>query len=186
MTSKPNKGTGAGGSNTTRNGSEFEKRTSILNLYPYEEHEFTYKGSKTIGKYFDITINDLKFTWTTQHALSKWFEQEYPEKYTKQVKKFCPDQAIYDKDNEILFILEAKTQGSGSVDEKIQTGHVKLIQYGDMYNVSIYLLNDQFRKPKYYYDIETMKRLTTDVHYTFYEDKLWKETFETIIASYYK
>ena len=189
MSSKINKGTGAGGKNTTRNGKAFEKKTSLLNLYPNTNYSFIDKKSKKEYDYFDIIIDNKNFIWTEQHASYKWFELVYPTKYTSREKKYLPDQALYDKDNDILFILEAKTQGEGSVDEKIQTGPMKLLLFAEIYNVSkvvyIYLLDKQFQQPKYNPVFRNTKKLTSDVHFTFHEDDNWKNTIEDIITSYY-
>lgn len=70
--------------------------------------------------------------------------------------RLLPDNGIYVIVNNIVFILEMKTQRrSGSVDEKLQTCDFKKKQYQKLFfplNIEVeyaYVLDEWFRKPKY-------------------------------------
>lgn len=67
-----------------------------------------------------------------------------------------PDSALYVIHNNTLFVIELKFQnGTGSVDEKLQTCDYKLKQYKKLlYQLNIeveyiYILSDWFKKPRY-------------------------------------
>jgi len=124
-----NRGTGAGGANTTLNGGKFEEET------------------KTTQK--EVNFKNLLIVKGRQlkEVLSKV--------YKKPLKELIPDEVIIDPDNKRIFILEKKFQNrAGSVDEKIQSGEFKKWKYERMYapEYSIhyaYVLSDWFKQPCY-------------------------------------
>ena len=139
-----NKGTGAGGKNTNKNGLKFEEiilnTKSIkqlkrdLNFKVYEKHEiynlFLYNGEKT----------------------------KYKMIIDRFGKKKIPDFVIINQQKKFVYIIECKNQNcSGSVDEKIETGPIKLDYFKGLFNlydkeytVSYnYILSSWFNKDKY-------------------------------------
>jgi hypothetical protein len=125
-------------------------------------------GANTVtGKWFEV-ITDLKtaliknnydlasFVFCKQHDFPKLFKELTGEKMEEIFgKKFLPDEAVIYQNK--LFIIEKKAQaGSGSVDEKIQTGPYKLAVYQEcakmmgLLDVSyIYLLSEFFNTNKF-------------------------------------
>jgi hypothetical protein len=120
------------------------------------------------GKYFEVET-DLKsalikaeynienFQFYCQHDFPRYFKKKTGKKMEEIFgKKFLPDEAVVYKN--ILYVIEKKTQsGSGSVDEKIQTGPYKLSIYQECAGMLgleeakyIYLLSSQhFNTPKF-------------------------------------
>jgi hypothetical protein len=139
-----NKGIGAGGSKTNKNGLPYEKltdlddRTTIL-----EKNKFSNK----------IIFNDNKKTFikTKQANLFKCMKDEMDINIEKGHGCKNPDECYIDKECKNIFIIEKKFQQcSGSVCEKIQTPDFKLWQYSRTfpgYNIIyIYCLSDWFKK----------------------------------------
>ena len=119
----PNKGTGAGGSNTNKNGLPYEILTEL-------NTEYTVIAEDSFSKNVKFNTDDKIY------------------KFTKQCKN--PDECYIDETNNIIFIIEKKFQQvSGSVCEKIQTPHFKIWQYNRTFPkhkiVYIYCLSDWFK-----------------------------------------
>ena len=139
-----NRGTGAGGLNTNKNGLSYEILTELNDRITILE---TKKFSNKIK--FD---NNLKeYIKTKQSNLFKCMENEI----NKSVKKAhgCknPDECYIDELNKILFIIEKKFQKhNGSVCEKIQTPDFKIWQYARTFPnykiIYIYCLSDWFKE----------------------------------------
>lgn len=128
---------GIGGANT-QTGKWFEIKTDL----------------KTALTEADYNITD--FVFCKQHDFPKYFKEQTQEKMEDIFgKKFLPDEAIIY--NNVLYVIEKKTQnGTGSVDEKIQTGPYKLEIYRDCAKRFgliearfIYLLSDSFNASRY-------------------------------------
>ncbi len=73
-----------------------------------------------------------------------------------------PDEAYIDLVRKKIFIIEKKfQQGTGSVDEKIQTGPYKQHHYSELfpnYNVNyVYCLSDWFKNDKYYSEMKYLQ-----------------------------
>ena len=120
-----NRGKGAGGSNTNKNGMSYEKITDLNDSFIVLKEE---PYSKTI----QFNENNKKFIRTRQ---SKFFKYTNEKGYLKnEIEKAhgCknPDECYIDEINKNIFIIEKKfQQGSGSVCEKIQTPDFKRWQY---------------------------------------------------------
>lgn len=139
-----NKGTGAGGLNTNKNGLSYEKITDLNNKI-------------TIVKEFK-TSNKIKFNGTErifiktkQANLFKCMEDKINTNITKAHGCKNPDECYIDEEFKNIFILEKKfQQSSGSVCEKIQTPDFKLWQYSrtfpDYNIIYVYCLSDWFKK----------------------------------------
>ena len=140
----PNRGTGAGGAQTNRNGLTYEEMTDLQTEYNIiEENEH----SKRIR-----FINSEKiFITTKQSHLFKCMNEHV----NKDIKKAhgCknPDECFIDAENKRIFIIEKKfQQRPGSVCEKIQTSEFKIWQYSRTFPtyeiVYMYCLSDWFKK----------------------------------------
>jgi hypothetical protein len=146
-----NKGTGAGGANTNRNGLSYENITSL------EEHMVIVKEDK---KYKTKTVkfhqSEKEFVNANKKSFQKFMESinEYIEIFKPVSGCKQPDEVYIDEAGKKIFIIEKKfQQGSGSVDEKIQTGQFKLYYFSKNipnYRIYyIYCLSDWFKKEEY-------------------------------------
>jgi len=141
---------GGTGGNKTLSGSEFEKKSSLENLFKsilgYELKDDTvyYKKSKVAHYY-------LKYDFYSKFLKSNNI-------YWKEIitSRLVPDEAILVHKIMTMFIVEIKYQGdTGSADEKLQTCRFKTKQYKKLLkplNIDVkyvYVLNDWFRRPKY-------------------------------------
>jgi hypothetical protein len=154
-----NKGTGAGGANTNKNGLAYEELTDL-----------TEKLKKNIP--IKKGINEVEFEGYER----KWIQasKDNLKKYMKEIGELneqitsapgCkePDEAYIDPEQKIVFIIEKKfQQGPGSVDEKIQTSHFKLKHYKKLfpnYNKIYYMycLSDWFNRDEYKSSLEYLE-----------------------------
>ena len=139
-----NKGNGAGGKNTNKNGLPYENLTDL-------KSEYTILSN---NKYF----NTIKFINS-----NKIFKSSHKSNLFKSMKKYInnnidkahgcksPDECYIDENKKIIFIIEKKFQQvSGSVCEKIQTPDFKIWQYKRTFPqfsiVYIYCLSEWFKK----------------------------------------
>jgi hypothetical protein len=92
-----------------------------------------------------------------------------------------PDEAYIDTAQKVIYIIEKKfQQTSGSVDEKIQTGHFKKIHYEELfpnYTINyIYCLSDWFKKDDYKSTLNYLKKIGIPIFWgsseTFKEDMI--------------
>ena len=141
-----NRGTGAGGANTNKNGLEFERKVDLKK---------NYKIISTRNN-----INKIKFNGTNRMFIEtpKKKLQNYMKKNNKMntqidIAHGCkqPDEAYIDEEKKLLIIIEKKfQQGSGSVCEKLQTAVFKREHYGELfpeYKIEyIYCLSNWFIK----------------------------------------
>jgi hypothetical protein len=148
-----NKGTGAGGAKTNINGLPYEEQTALnthyilCNYHEYKKNK--YKIIKFIGY-------DYEFVNLNKAELHKYMKQIEEKHKSLQPAAGCknPDEAYVDLQRKLLFIIEKKfQQTSGSVDEKIQTGHFKQQHYRKLFPnfkvYYIYCLSDWFKKKEY-------------------------------------
>lgn len=148
MKRKPNKV--GGGSKTNLNGLSFEGRTDLLTSIK-NHPEFTisnnkvYKESKLVGEYYE------KFNFYKNFLNPKGVDWK-----SINSKRYLPDSIFFNKNNQTLYVIEKKFQeGSGSVDEKLQTCDFKKKVYQKLvkdlgFKVEYYyLLNDWFDKEVY-------------------------------------
>ena len=151
-----NRGTGAGGANTNANGKKFEKDTILSKFYK------TITNIKTDnGRLYDsINFIDDEFNNSFVHVEQKKFNNFMEDINGRNFKIIqasgCknPDDVFVDYKNKRIYIIEKKfQQGSGSVDEKIQTGVYKKIHYQKLYPNFlihyIYCLSKWFRHNSY-------------------------------------
>jgi len=139
-----NKGTGAGGCNTNKNGLPYEKLTDLKTEYNIILSHKYYDEIQFIG-------NNKTFTTTKQSKLFKYMIDNIDTNIPKAHGCKNPDECFIDNVNKKIIIVEKKFQQvSGSVCEKIQTPHFKLWQYNRTfpeYNIIyIYCLSDWFKK----------------------------------------
>jgi hypothetical protein len=146
-----NKGTGAGGANTNKNGLSYEEKTNLETLYS-ECSEIKKNKSKIIKfiGYENELINANK------SALHKYMENIGEKDTSIQSAAGCkePDEAYIDLMRKNIFIIEKKFQQTpGSVDEKIQTAAFKKYHYSNLFpNFKIhyiYCLSDWFKRDEY-------------------------------------
>ncbi len=150
---------GLGGANTNKTGLRFERKTSIIELL------------KNTGKYQVVknaTNTNLKDSYNILFD-NKIIAQTFPKydlyKFLETIninwklilsKRLLPDNAIYNKRNNTIYIIEVKYQEvSGSTDEKLQTCDFKLKQYLKLFSNTnikleyLYVLNDWFKNDSY-------------------------------------
>jgi hypothetical protein len=139
-----NNGTGAGGSNTNKNGLSYEEFTDLDDRIIILEKS---KFSNTI-KFYN---NKKSFIKTKKGNLFNYMKDEINTNIEKGHGCKNPDECYIDKELKNIFIIEKKFQQcSGSVCEKIQTPDFKLWQYSrtfPSYNIIyIYCLSEWFKK----------------------------------------
>ena len=139
-----NKGTGAGGSNTNKNGLSYEEITDLNDKITIVK-EF---GVSNKIKFYD---KERIFIKTKQANLFKCMKDETNTNIKKAHGCKNPDECYIDKDLKNMFIIEKKFQQcSGSVCEKIQTPDFKLWQYSrtfpDYTIIYVFCLSDWFKK----------------------------------------
>jgi len=143
----PNKGTGAGGSKTNKNGLPYETMTEL-------NTEYTIISTETNFSIIKFNTSDTLYKYTKQAKLFKCMHDKVDNNVSKGHGCKNPDECYInetDKTNPILFIIEKKFQnGSGSVCEKIQSPDFKLWQYGRTFPgyeiVYIYCLSSWFNE----------------------------------------
>ena len=140
-----NKGYGAGGSNTNKNGIAYEKLTELddkITIHAKNEYSLEISFNNN---------NEKRYIKTKQSNLFKCMSQEINPNITKAHGCKNPDECYIDQQNKNFFIIEKKMQKSnGSVCEKIQTPDFKVWQYQrtfPSYNIIyIYCLSDWFKE----------------------------------------
>ena len=153
-TNKPkiiNNGSGAGGANTNKNGLAYEQVTDLKDRF-----QICKKVNKTniyevvFKSHSDVYINANK------SALHKYMHEKGEKNLDLHPAAGCkePDEAYIDHKHSKIFIIEKKfQQGSGSVDEKIQTGVFKQLHYKELFPnfkiYYIYCLSDWFKQNEY-------------------------------------
>lgn len=141
-----NKGTGAGGANTNKNGLKFEEVADLKDRY---ESIIRRKiGSEVKFKGYSRTFIEV-----SKSALHKYMEKIGEKNMTLKPAAGCkkPDEAYIDLERKNIFIIEKKFQQiSGSADEKLQTGCFKQLHYKELFpNFKIYYmycLSDWFKR----------------------------------------
>lgn len=122
-----NRGTGAGGKNTTKNGHKHEKNVSLsteFNVIKQEKlyDEIVFKGYSRV------------FKFTKKAKFKKLMESKEDKRTPPGHGCKHPDECYIDETRKIIFILEHKYQQcSGSVCEKIQSGDFKVYNYSLRY-----------------------------------------------------
>lgn len=138
-----------GGNKTNQHGLLFERETSLndslINAgYTIEDKEVYDKNHNKIGL-------SMK-----QHSFYNFLEENNIDYTNYNSKKWLPDEAFINFENNTLYIVEKKYQEtSGSVDEKLPNCHFKRREYLKLvrplgYKVTyIYVFNDWYKHPQY-------------------------------------
>jgi len=139
-----NRGIGAGGSKTNKNGLSYEEKTDLSTEYKIIE---TLNCKNCIFLKFNNSEKiynriSKEHIFTCIDGVNKCINSAHG------CKK--PDECYIDNISKIIFIIEKKFQQvSGSVCEKIQTVHFKVYHYGKTFPgykiVYIYCLSDWFK-----------------------------------------
>ena len=145
-TNIPNKGTGAGGSNTNKTGLSYEELTDLKTEFNVEINVTSYQKIN-----FKLNHEKLFITFSKKSGLYKYLDKDMDKSI--DIGHGCkqPDECYLDLNNKIIFILEKKFQQcGGSVCEKLQTAVFKRDNYSEIfptYNiVYIYCLSDWFKE----------------------------------------
>jgi hypothetical protein len=143
-----NKGTGAGGANTNKNGLQFEEVVDLKDRY-----ESIQTSRNGIGSEVNFKGHLRTFIEVSKSALHKYMEKIGEKNMMLKPAAGCklPDEAYIDLEKKNIFIIEKKfQQTSGSADEKLQTGHFKQLHYKELFpNFKIYYmycLSDWFKR----------------------------------------
>lgn len=139
-----NRGTGAGGSNTNKNGLSYERLTDLSDKITVHRKDWYSDVVSFVG-------SDRLFVRTSQSKLFKCMKDEMDTTVEKAHGCKNPDECYIDKEKRIIFIIEKKFQQcSGSVCEKIQTSEFKKWQYERTFPaykvVYVYCLSDWFKE----------------------------------------
>jgi hypothetical protein len=138
-----NKGTGAGGSKTTKNGLSYEELTSLNEKITIVKEFKPYNLIKFIG-------NEKVFIKPKKTSLFKCMKDYMNKNIAKAHGCKNPDECYIHEQYKNIFIIEKKFQQcSGSVCEKIQTPDFKIWQYSRTFPehniIYIYILSDWFK-----------------------------------------
>lgn len=166
-----NKGTGAGGANTNKNGLSYEDLTDLKPFY--EECNYNKRDKFATVKFTGYTQTIIN---ANKSALHKWMEKNGEKNTDLQPAAGCkePDEAYIYPEQKVVFIIEKKfQQTSGSVDEKIQTGPFKKLHYGKLfpnYKIHyIYCLSDWFKRDEYQSVLEYLKEMQIPIFWGSHE-----------------
>jgi len=145
-----NRGFGAGGSNTNKNGLSYENKTHLSTEYSQYKLENGYK-------YIKFLNNENEYITTTKNEFHKYMKKINERNLSIETVSGCkePDEVYIDNIKKNIFIIEKKFQArTGSIDEKIQTGLFKkfhFLQLFPNYNTHyIYCLSDWYKKKDYH------------------------------------
>jgi hypothetical protein len=148
-----NKGTGAGGANTNKNGLSYEEITSLEDQYksrvPTQDKEDKMSEISFDGKRTFLKPESKVGLHKYMKKIGERNEEVHPAGGCKY-----PDESYIEPVKRNVFIVEKKfQQGGGSVDEKLQTGPFKKMHYGELfpnYKIHyIYCLCDWFKRDEY-------------------------------------
>ena len=125
-----NRGTGAGGKNTNKNGLPFEKYVSIIS-------KINIHSSNKEKRYFEFSFKkdkdaNYKYIAASKKGLFKYMDEKGEINNDIKPAHGCkePDECIIDENTKTIYIVEKKFQQvSGSVCEKIQTAVFKKAHY---------------------------------------------------------
>jgi hypothetical protein len=144
-----NKGTGAGGANTNKNGLTYEDKTNLEIFYVECNETQNCKAIRFAG--YDCELINVN-----KSLLHKYMAKIGEINSTMQPAAGCkqPDEAYIDLNRKMVFIIEKKFQQTpGSVDEKIQTADFKKYHYAKLFpNFKVYYLyclSDWFKRTEY-------------------------------------
>lgn len=190
-THRTNKGTGAGGSNTNKNGLSYEKITDL------DDRIITIMENKTssskiefnnCNKTFKIKFNnyDKTFIKTEKADFFKCMKHYENTSITRAHGCKHPDECYIDEDLKNIFIIEKKFQQcSGSVCEKTQAASFKRWHYSETFPdfniVYIFCLSDWFK----HNCIAELKYLSyQNIPYFWGSSKTYKDDIITFMINY--
>ena len=125
---KKNKGKGAGGVNTNKNGLKFEKDNKLDKYFEIIKEYKYYTKIK-----FKINL-DKEFIKTIKSNFFKYMNYKKDKTIENAHGCKCPDLCFIDEIKKIIYIIEMKFQQvNGSVCEKIQTAPFKKWQYSRLF-----------------------------------------------------
>ena len=143
-----NRGTGAGGRNTNKNGLNYEEFTDLNNKITIKKHHFN-NCSEIV---FNCNPNKI-FISTKQAGFLKFMIKYKNININIESGHGCkrPDECYIQLEEKTIFIIEKKfQQKSGSVCEKIQTFPFKIWdlqrRFPDFKIIYIYCLSDWFKE----------------------------------------
>jgi len=173
----PNKGTGAGGEMTNKNGLSYERLTDLGNKITTVKINPEYKIIKFDG-------NKKKFI--KPKCIYKYMDKHIDKTIEKAHGCKKPDECYINKNTKTIFIIEKKfQQRSGSVCEKIQTSDFKLWQFTRTFPknniIYIYCLSEWY-KHNCKAEIEYLD--FKKVPYFWGNDKTYKDNIIQFITSY--
>ena len=159
-----NRGTGAGGAKTNKNGLPYEELTELKEDDRYKNKETIKIEKKNLNK---VQIDNQEFMKLSKGEL-KGYMKHHKKFNIKSEKTLQPDECYVDEVNKVINIIEKKFQQcAGSVDEKIQTGPFKIWFYKEQYpDYEIrycYCLSDWFRSDKYKPEMRFLKEYNIEV-----------------------
>ena len=139
-----NKGTGAGGSNTNKNGLPYEEMTELKTEYTVMSVDKHHSVISFVKK------SEQRFKMTKQGGFFKSMKAVVDKTIIKAHGCKNPDECYIDEMAKRIFIIEKKfQQTTGSVCEKVQTSGFKVWQYDrsfpDYKIVYVYCLSDWFK-----------------------------------------
>lgn len=177
-----NKGTGAGGANTNKNGLPYEEMTDLEDRYTTLENL-----SKNVKK-VKFTGIDKEYVVTKKRGFINYLKNH--NKYNLDVKPLHgakePDEAFVDEKNQIIYIIEKKfQQTSGSKCECLQTYTSKIRNYRrripEYRIVYIYCLSEWFEKNC---QAEIDDLIEDKIPYFWGNSETYKEDIINFIANY--
>ena len=144
-----------GGSRTNKNGLSFEGRTSLIESLN-QHSDISIQGNTNI--YFNG--KNIGYYCEKHQFYSTFVEPQLRRKgidwTTLTSKKYLPDSVIVNNENRTVYVVEKKFQeGSGSVDEKLQTCEFKKKIYQKLITLTgyetnyYYLLNEWYNQDQY-------------------------------------
>ena len=194
-----NRGSGAGGANTNKNGKAYEESTCFEKLICDEEWEKKILDKKTKYGHYWVKITDTcRIVKISQGGLKKFVEKFYPGQTRCPIFR-CPDEAYFiiphdQSKRTILKILEKKSQHrKGSVDTKILAapGFIKEYEKVFLHKLDIqYAFNlnswwkHEFEQKKDKWDIALENLHEINVPIFFGEDKNYKQMLNDWICSF--
>lgn len=139
-----NRGTGAGGANTNKNGLPYEEMTDLRDKYTVIEKRLNYDIIQFNG-------TEKQYKSCKQSKVFKTMDEHVDKNIMKAHGCKNPDECYIDETSKNMFIIEKKFQNvGGSVCEKIQTPDFKIWQYSRTFPtysiVYVYCLSDWFKE----------------------------------------
>lgn len=154
-----------GGAKTNLNGLQFEQTTSLNDALI--KAGYNIQGNAVFLGNVEIGLSVPK-----NHLYTHFLEEKGIKYQNYNSKKWLPDEAFINLNNNTVYILEKKFQNtSGSVDEKLPNCDFKRKEYQKLctpigYSVEyIYIFNDWFKNRRYTDTLEYIKNCGCQYYY---------------------